>query len=344
MDLSGDEMLLAPYLGRLVERMREEGHEIDALSGETGVDPGALQQPDARLPLSACLRILDHAERQGVLPRLGMEVARELDLRNQGFLGYAVLASADLGEALDIVVRYLRTRTRLLTVRHFIEGEQAVVQFQEGLPLGAHFIWLMDGVFSAIFHIGEQMFRVRPPREVEVRLPGPQAAHHELLREGTGASLRFDSGFAQVRFPRRWLSLEVTTADPSLMKLAAEQCERELQRCRQGNLLLERVRELTEQYLGEPQPMEAVAGALHMTPRTLRRRLAALGTTHQQILEELRRGTALDLLQDTDRSVEEIADSLGYTDPSNFGRAFRRWTGMSPRAWRKARVQEAVRG
>ena len=344
MDLSGDEMLLAPYLGRLVERMHEEGLDTGALSREAGVDLRALQQPDARLPLSACLRILDHAERQGVLPRLGMEVARELDLRNQGFLGYAVLASADLGEALDIVVRYLRTRTRLLTVRHFIEGEQVVVQFQEGLPLGAQFVWLMDGVFSAIFHIGEQMFRVRPPREVEVRLPGSEAAHHELLREHTEASLRFDSGFAQVRFPQSWLSLEVTTADPSLMKLAAEQCEQELQRCRQGNLLLEQVRELTEQYLGEPQPMEVVAEALHMTPRTLRRRLSALGTTHQQILEQLRRATALDLLQDTDRSVEEIADSLGYRDPSNFGRAFRRWTGMSPRAWRKVHVQEAVRG
>ena len=90
--------------------------------------------------------------------------------------------------------------------------------------------------------------------------------------------------------------------------------------------------------LAEQVTLETVADALHISPRTLRRRLAELGTSFQMILEQLRRGRAVELLLHSGLSVEQIGSELGYLDPSNFGRAFRRWTGQSPREYRTTRL------
>jgi AraC-like DNA-binding protein len=81
---------------------------------------------------------------------------------------------------------------------------------------------------------------------------------------------------------------------------------------------------------------EAVARRLNLHPRTLVRRLQESGTTYQILLDEMRAQTAKQLLHDTRSPVSRIAASLGYGDPTVFTRAFRRWTGLSPREFRAA--------
>jgi AraC-like DNA-binding protein len=73
-----------------------------------------------------------------------------------------------------------------------------------------------------------------------------------------------------------------------------------------------------------------------MSPRTLKRKLAACGTTYSDLLDELRQNRAVQLLGSDQLSIEAIADRLGYSDAANFGRAFRRWTGTTPGAYRSA--------
>ena len=73
---------------------------------------------------------------------------------------------------------------------------------------------------------------------------------------------------------------------------------------------------------------------MHLTPRTLRRRLQEQGYSYQQLLEEARRRDSLQLLADRDREIRRIGELLGYANPANFTRAFKGWTGLSPREWR----------
>jgi AraC-like DNA-binding protein len=81
-----------------------------------------------------------------------------------------------------------------------------------------------------------------------------------------------------------------------------------------------------------------------VSPRSLQRLLMEQGTTFSRIVERARRQSAFQLLVRDDLSISEIAERLGYGDPSNFGRAFRKWTGQSPRQWReRALRQESVR-
>ena len=119
-------------------------------------------------------------------------------------------------------------------------------------------------------------------------------------------------------------------------KAAQAQCSDLLERHRSGAGLAARVKSLlTRQGAGMPG-MDEVADALCMTPRTLRRRLLEEGATFLRLREEVRRATAEELLSGGALSVENIADHLGYAEPTCFINAFRRWTGETPLVYRKA--------
>ncbi len=85
--------------------------------------------------------------------------------------------------------------------------------------------------------------------------------------------------------------------------------------------------------------LEEVAQALGISPRSLQRYLSQQGTSFSHILQRIRRDSALKLLEQDNFSVSEIAQMLGYNDPSNFCRAFQRWTGQSPARWRQVKNQ-----
>ena len=87
--------------------------------------------------------------------------------------------------------------------------------------------------------------------------------------------------------------------------------------------------------LFESYQLQSVAASLDLTPRTLRRRLAEQHTSFSEILEKWRQSTAVALLQNTNIPVKAIAKRVGYSHPSNFERAFKRWTGDAPSSYRK---------
>jgi AraC-like DNA-binding protein len=125
-------------------------------------------------------------------------------------------------------------------------------------------------------------------------------------------------------------------ADAAALRLAKEQCERELDALGAGETMAGRVRRLLRVEGGGFRGLEEVAVELHVSTRTLKRRLAAEAVSFSQLLDEERRSHALLLLRAPERSLDEIADRLGYSDLANFTRAFRRWTGKTPGAYRKS--------
>jgi AraC-like DNA-binding protein len=122
------------------------------------------------------------------------------------------------------------------------------------------------------------------------------------------------------------------TADAAAKRLASVQLERELAALTEGALVTEIRAQLARE--GGPPTIEEVARALRVSPRTLKRRLAELGTTFSELRDDQRRQRALLLLDDRNLSISDVATRLGYTELPNFTRAFRKWTGMTPAAYR----------
>ena len=330
------ETLSGHYLAMLCQHMSTKGISAEQLINGSTLRVEDLDASGLQVPLQTCLLVFANAQRLAPDPALGLHLGKLLNIRSHGFLGYAVLSSRTIGEAADLAVRYFRTRTSLLEIRLFREGEMAVIQLDERAPLGPLKTLILDALMSLFIVCGQQLTGRR--FSAEMRLAYAEQAHHAELRTLLGNRLSFDCAFTQVRFPHTGLGVALGLPDPQLLEMAKAQCEAELQRLHDEGGLLPEVRRLAKQYLAEQASLERVAEALHLSPRTLRRRLMELGTSFQMILEQLRRGHAVELLLHSTLSVEQIASELGYLDPSNFGRAFRRWTGQSPRAYRTTRL------
>jgi AraC-like DNA-binding protein len=132
------------------------------------------------------------------------------------------------------------------------------------------------------------------------------------------------------------LDYPLVTANPVALRLAAEQCARELASLSSGGRLIRAVRGLVGEREGRARPASEVARAMHMSPRSLRRKLQAQGISLFTLLDQERRDRALVLMQSPELSLAEIAERVGYQNTRNFERAFRRWTGRSPAAYRRS--------
>lgn len=321
------------YLAALCRASTLAPAPLARLLAEHQIAPARLEHSDYRVPAEQALPLLQALLAQTADPGLGMRLGRQLHLRTHGFLGYAILSSASMGDAIDLLIRYLRTRTTLFELRLFREHEQAVIQIDENLGLGAMQPLMMDALVTLMLVCGEQVSGL--PFRGEVRLSYARQPHHDHWPELRHSQLLFESAFNQIRFPRQALRLPIQAPDPQLRQMALQQCEQEMAGLQDPVGLIARVREQLRQRLPQGVTAVDVAQTLGMSERTLRRRLTELGTSYQLLIEQLRRGRAVELLHRGDRSVEAIAAELGYDDPSNFSRAFRRWTGRSPRAYRR---------
>jgi AraC-like DNA-binding protein len=136
-------------------------------------------------------------------------------------------------------------------------------------------------------------------------------------------------------FDAALLDLPLLQSDPAALRLAREQCERELEELQRRGGLVARVDSLLLRREGGYRTLAELAEQLHLSARTLKRKLKEQGTSYSDLLEQARRSEATRLLA-SDSSIEQIAAWLGYSDAANFTRAFRRWTGRTPAATRSA--------
>src|SRR5690606_7319506 len=141
----------------------------------------------------------------------------------------------------------------------------------------------------------------------------------------------------QSRFPARLLDEPIATADPVSVQLAIDRCEQEISSRPAGMAVSAQVRARMVCLDGHYPDIARMAQWLRMSERTLKRRLQDEGCTFRSLLESVRRQDSERLLANPQLAIKEVAQTVGYADPANFARAFAKWTGVSPREWRRAK-------
>lgn len=161
--------------------------------------------------------------------------------------------------------------------------------------------------------------------------PGDISAHEDYF----GCPVHFDADRDAVRVSAARARQPNRLGDAQISRFFDAHMERELAGLPDNSGLTQRVRIQVSQHLSEGVPaLSAVAGALGMSARTMQRRLAEQGRTYQDVVDLARRELAERLLRDTDYSLIEIAFLTGFSDQSAFTRAFKRWSGQTPRSYR----------
>jgi AraC-like DNA-binding protein len=324
-------------MGQIVWRLIER-HDLapEALFRAAGIDAGIINDPHALIARSksdALMRAL--AERIGD-PAFGLRAAQCWHPSNLGTLGYAWLASSTLNTALKRLVRYW----------HIVIADVAV-RLDE-TPEGVEFVHTPpkldnapDGIRGDIvLAIINDMCRTNfgqgfSPRRVAFRHPAPADARpYETLFRcpvsfGADAN-RLLIGHAEADHPLPTGNRDLAAAHDRIL---VEQLARSDKRNVVARFRVSLLERMTSGEVSE----EDIAGDLHMSRRSLQRRLAEADASYQSLVDDTRRDMALRYIQDPAKSATDITFLLGYSQQSVFTRAFRRWTGMSPSEYRSSK-------
>jgi AraC-like DNA-binding protein len=317
------------YIKDLVELTGRWNVRADELLDGLPITPAELAAPTTRVPLRVCEAIVARAHQLTHEPALAIHVGTQMRLSSHGFLGFAAMTAGTVREAIELACRFASTRTSAIGLTLYVEGETATVVIEERDSLGTLREPVVIALIIGLWQLGQALTGTALDGVGECAFPEPPY----LRGVPNGERLRFGCAAHRLVFPASELALPLRSADPVAMQLAREQCERELAAVVDAGIAT-RVRGALIAADGMPSLVE-VAKALRMSPRTLKRRLAEHGTTYSTLRDDVRRQRALLLLDNRTLTVGDVAARLGYSELPNFTRAFRKWTGVTPLAYRE---------
>ena len=328
--------LTTDYLTQLISLLKEQGFAIADILNQSQLREADLQH-NSRISPMQYQQIVENALTLSQDPLLGIKHGQRLNISSHGFVGFAAMAADDLGQALSLAIRYARTRTLLADIRFHKEDDSAVIQINRLASMPNTFSFVVENIISSFIGVARFLVNQQDEFSAVIKLAhSPQASSIEYERL-FGVPVLFNQTHNQICLPEYLLEAPVSTANAISRGLAETECEKLLAQLDHGQDLVTQIRYRLEKMQAFPT-LPVMAKALNSSPRTINRQLAQLNTSYQHTLDEARREKAIELLDTDSISIEQISINLGYNDPSNFGRAFRRWLGQSPRAYRKSRI------
>lgn len=317
------------YLLEVVELAARWRVTADELLAGLPITAARLRDPATRVSIALSAEVVERARRLTREPALALYLGMHMRVSSHGFLGFAAMTAATLGEAIELAVRFCATRTTAIGLSLYVEGETASFVIEEPVDLGSLREFAILGLGLSLWQVGQDLTGTAPEGVAEIAFPAPAYLPAGFLE----ARIRFDQPVNRLVFPAAALATPLRTADPVALQLARAQCERELAAMVDAGLAGRVRAALVAEPSGFPSVTE-VARRLHLSTRTLKRKLADQGTTYSALLDDARRQRALLLLDNRELSLAEVAARVGYTEVPNFTRAFRKWTRTTPAAYR----------
>ena len=328
-----DQTVLAALTQEVLVAAAALGIETGPIVSEAGLDPTVLADPDGRVPLLAHLAMWELLSRQPI----GLELGARLGIAGMGVVGYAMQHGASVGDALAFLQRY---RAMIhpdvvpeLERRDDVSGSRMVFT----RPVPPPFVKLREPVETQASGIVAMMRALtgKPVRPAFVALPLPRPSDPSRQEKFFGCPVAWRAARVEVAFDAALLDLPLPRSDAHLFGYLARRAD-ELHAAlpAEASWAARAQREIGALLAsGEPR-LADVAKRLGVSERTLHRRLEAEATKFASLLDDARRERALVLIEDPALSSSELAFLLGYSEPAAFFRAFKRWTGGTPKSHR----------
>lgn len=332
----------AHNLSAIVREMEARGVPADETLKGAEIDQSQLDVHTVRISYSQMDRVMRNALRLAG-PEAALAAGARMRITSYGMYGYALLSSATLEETKEINNRYLRVAGPLCDARLQAEGGAMVSSVN---PM--HWFDTASGVYRFAVEFGlaaHQAIRrdLCGPgfRFSEIAVVYPKPPHAAAYAEMFECPVRFDQPRNEFRHDIRFSEGPMPFPDARTNAMALEMCEELLRGLNSAGGAAAKVRRLLVEQLGQFKDLEGIAEVLELHPRALRRKLENEGTSFRKLLSDVRMRLAIEYLRKTMLTNEEIAYRLGYSDPTNFRRAFKRWTSKTPSDFRSDRASPA---
>ncbi len=322
------------------EALARHGCDSQELFRSAGLDPDKLRDPNARYPVYSMLQLWKMAVEATGNPCIGLEVGRLWHPTSMHALGYSWMASPTLKDAFERVVRYipLVTTAAVVELNELPDQYRFVVSGKNGMSSAEKEALLrIDEPIDAFMTIVVKMCRISygrdfHPLKVVLKREKPRCAREYL--QFFCAPVQFSALENALYLSRKALNKALPAANADLARANDQVITEYLARLDRTNITMQvRARLIELLPIGEVSE-ETIAAAINISHRSLQRKLKEEGTTYKQLLEDMRRELAANYMKNSHLSINEITYLLGFSAPSNFSRAFKRWMGVSPSEYR----------
>lgn len=326
-----------------MDALQKMGHPTDDWLEQVGINPKNLLDPNQRFPQDTVTRLWLLAEQESGDDCIGFEVGLRLHPRSFNVLGYAVLSSRTVMDGFNRFIRYQSVVGESAQIRSlqgpFGDPSLFAIEFEfqgDELPVSHHTtdlamtssLALYGGVFSGQVPLHQVCFRRPEPKDV--------ARYGRFF----GERLKFNQEKNLLVFSRSLMDMEIPFANEEVAAQNEALVKKFLMRSTEPESLAAKVEALISESLTDGAPAkETIAKELGMSAKTLERRLKEEATSFQSILTEVRQTMAEKLVLANEISLNEVAYLLGFTEVTNFHRAFKRWFQQTPSEFRQQSKQ-----
>ena len=311
-------------------RLKQRGGDVDALVRRYQIRADWDSAEDVPMPLRAFRELIDELAGQVGDPEFGVTTALATPRGAYGLFEYAARHAPTLGDASRSVIHYSAAFNGVVRYRFDVVRDDAIFDLSvpdDPLCMGRH-----GNEFAVVIFLKtarEVITEPLLPKRAWFAHPRPEV--NKVLVQTLGIEPEYGAGHSGIALDAKLLALPLHASDPALRQILAKQAQAVLDSLAPADDFVEQIRARVIEALPRGNAStERIAAALHMSGRTLQRRLKEQGTRFEDVLDEVRHAQSMTLLRDPRLSIGEVSYLLGYSDQASFTRAFKRWTGKAP--------------
>lgn len=302
--------------------------------GAAGIDPAELEEPDARIELGRAVKLIESIAAAAPVASYGLWLGEHFHPSQIGVVGHLLMTAATMRQALELYCRYQRVVGGAFDWRlHAAEGGESLLEMREMRLEPVAVLaqeWSPAAVVATV-----RILSGEPVRPLRAEFAHAAPAYEEAYADVFGCPLQFEAGRTALLFRDADLDKPGIYWDPALASQFEQLCQQVLSRLDIDSPLSSQVLDvLLKRMAGEEPSVATVAKQLAMSTRSVQARLQEEGTSYKHLLAQARRRLAEQHLRDPSMSIAEVSFLVGFSEPSAFHRAFKRWTGSTPAAFR----------
>ncbi|WP_109354552.1 AraC family transcriptional regulator [Sphingorhabdus sp. EL138] len=328
-----DRSVLSNQIANLIfDILQGQGIEKSDIFKKLDFGDEKISDGEALLTFHEMFALIDVALRLSPIPWLGLKVGDAETVGTWGALGYAIMSSATEKEAAQIGPKYYQAAPSLMHSESRIEDGRQRIQMDPIYPADRLIPFCVEENIVGIWRVSSE-YLAEPLRPLEIHLSYPKPVYARRYDEYFDCPVHYEQP-GNILWTRAPTDQPLRTSDPASAKICLQLAEQMVKRYRGEDDFILTIRRELLRNPGEMPDMEEIASMLAMSSRTLRRKLDELDTSFRRVQDDVRKNLALDYLQNTGMNIDQIAVRLGYSETTNFRRAFKQWTGKAPSLFR----------
>ncbi len=323
---------LSTYAAVILLVLEKNGYAVSDFETFSGIDLSNLVKNNERIPSNEISRIWDFAEQFTNNPEIGINAIEFFQPAAWKSLGFSLLCSRDIRDALERIVKYCSVLTDSLNFELHDTNNEINFSLTPALGFNYSSVQLDYGLGCMLKMLGAIVpWELKLERVDLVRsTPENIEPYHDIF----GSKIEFSSKTNNFYFELSEVDTSLPLHDPEAIAALDRVLESYLVKYGQSNFVRKTSKEIIRLLPGKAPTENDIAFAMNMSKRNLQRKLKDVDLTYGTLSTDIRRGLAKEYIRDLSLSLSEVAYLLGYSDQSTFTRAFGSWFNQSPKRYR----------